>query len=37
MENNTYFSPALSKFLRELKKNNNREWFLANKARYEEE
>jgi uncharacterized protein (TIGR02453 family) len=25
----------LFKFLRELKKNNDREWFLANKARYE--
>ncbi len=30
-----HFSPALFKFLRELKKNNNREWFQANKARYE--
>jgi uncharacterized protein (TIGR02453 family) len=35
MRNETYFSPALFKFLRELKKNNNREWFQANKARYE--
>ena len=34
-KNNTYFSPALFKFLRELKKNNDREWFQANKARYE--
>ena len=32
-----YFSPALFKFLRELKKNNNREWFQENKARYESE
>ena len=30
-----YFSPALFTFLRQLKKNNNREWFQANKARYE--
>lgn len=32
-----YFSPALFTFLRQLKKNNNREWFQANKARYEAE
>jgi uncharacterized protein (DUF2461 family) len=30
----TYFTPALFTFLHELKKNNNREWFQANKARY---
>jgi uncharacterized protein (TIGR02453 family) len=36
-KNNAYFSPALFTFLRELKKNNNREWFQANKARYESE
>jgi uncharacterized protein (TIGR02453 family) len=30
------FSPDLLKFLRELKANNEREWFQANKARYEE-
>ncbi|HEY2932132.1 MAG TPA: DUF2461 domain-containing protein [Acidobacteriota bacterium] len=30
-----YFTPELFKFLRELKRNNNREWFLANKTRYE--
>jgi uncharacterized protein (TIGR02453 family) len=30
-----YFSPALFQFLRELKNNNNRPWFLANKERYE--
>ena len=30
------FSPKLLKFLNELTNNNNREWFLANKARYEE-
>jgi uncharacterized protein (TIGR02453 family) len=31
----TYFSPATLKFLKELAANNNRDWFLANKARYE--
>jgi uncharacterized protein (TIGR02453 family) len=30
-----YFTPALFKFLKDLKKNNNRPWFLANKERYE--
>ena len=30
------FSPALFTFLRELKANNNRDWFAGNKARYEE-
>jgi uncharacterized protein (TIGR02453 family) len=30
-----YFTPALFQFLRELKKNNNRPWFQANKERYE--
>jgi uncharacterized protein (TIGR02453 family) len=34
-KNDVYFSPALFTFLRELKKNNNREWFQRNKARYE--
>ena len=29
------FSPALFKFLRELKANNGREWFQANRERYE--
>lgn len=29
------FSPALFSFLQELKENNDREWFAANKARYE--
>jgi uncharacterized protein (TIGR02453 family) len=28
------FSPDLFAFLRELQRNNNREWFAANKARY---
>ena len=31
------FSKKTIKFLRELKKNNNREWFEKNKDRYEEE
>ncbi len=30
-----YFSPELFKFLRQLARNNNREWFAKNKARYE--
>jgi uncharacterized protein (TIGR02453 family) len=30
-----YFTPAMFDFLRQLKKNNNRDWFLKNKARYE--
>ena len=32
---NTYFSSATFKFLRELAANNNRDWFLENKNRYE--
>ena len=32
----SHFTPALFDFLRELKVNNNREWFTANKARYEQ-
>jgi uncharacterized protein (TIGR02453 family) len=35
MKKEAHFSPELFKFLHELKKNNNREWFQANKARYE--
>ncbi len=31
----SYFSPAFFKFLRDLAKNNNREWFARNKPRYE--
>ena len=31
------FSPGLFAFLRELKANNEREWFRANKQRYEDE
>lgn len=30
-----HFTPELFRFLRELKRNNTREWFLANKERYE--
>jgi uncharacterized protein (TIGR02453 family) len=30
-----YFTPALFDFLRRLKRNNNRDWFLQNKSRYE--
>ena len=30
-----YFTPATLKFLRELRENNDREWFAENKTRYE--
>jgi len=30
-----YFGPGLFDFLRQLRRNNNRDWFQANKARYE--
>ena len=30
-----FFTPDFFRFFRELAKNNHREWFLANKARYE--
>src|SRR4051812_3733008 len=30
-----YFTPELFRFLRELAKHNNRDWFQANKERYE--
>jgi uncharacterized protein (TIGR02453 family) len=30
-----YFTPELFRFLSQLKRNNNREWFAANKGRYE--
>jgi uncharacterized protein (TIGR02453 family) len=33
----SYFTPALFGFLAELRSNNRREWFLANKHRYESE
>jgi len=32
-----YLTPALFDFLRELKGNNNREWFDANRQRYEDD
>jgi uncharacterized protein (TIGR02453 family) len=35
MSPSTYITPELFTFLRELKENNNREWFEANKKRYE--
>ena len=31
-----HFTPELFKFLRQLKRNNNRDWFNANKPRYVE-
>ena len=31
-----HFTPDLFKFLRQLKRHNNREWFLAHKQRYED-
>jgi uncharacterized protein (TIGR02453 family) len=34
-EESALFTPALFRFLRELKRNNEREWFNANKGRYE--
>jgi uncharacterized protein (TIGR02453 family) len=37
MPQTPHFTPSLFAFLRELSRNNNREWFLANKARYERE
>jgi uncharacterized protein (TIGR02453 family) len=36
MANKTYFDAAAFRFLRDLAKNNNREWFNARKAQYEE-
>jgi uncharacterized protein (TIGR02453 family) len=33
----TYITPELFSFFRELKANNNREWFEANKQRYEKD
>lgn len=35
MPNAPHFTPELFKFLRQLERNNNREWFTTNKARYE--
>jgi len=36
MPRQAYFTPELFEFLRKLKKNNTRDWFLKNKSRYEE-
>jgi len=36
MPKRAHFSPELFAFLRELKRNNDRNWFLDNKSRYEE-
>ena len=33
---NTYFSPEVFTFFRQLAQNNNREWFAKNKLRYEQ-
>lgn len=35
MAGNPYITPELFQFLRDLKRNNNRKWFAANKQRYE--
>ena len=35
MSGKRYFGPSLFDFFRDLQANNNRQWFLANKARYE--
>jgi uncharacterized protein (TIGR02453 family) len=35
MSGEVYFKPAFFKFLRDLRTNNNRDWFNANKGRYE--
>lgn len=35
MSDHHYITPELFQFFRELKENNNREWFEANKGRYE--
>lgn len=35
MPSQPHFTPALFKFLRDLSKNNTREWFQANKGNYE--
>ena len=37
MKGNRYIRPALFKFLEDLKQNNSREWFQANKSRYEKD
>jgi len=35
MSGNEHFRPELFEFLRELRENNNKEWFAANRERYE--
>ncbi len=37
MAKKRHFTPATFRFLNDLKKNNNRDWFHANKQRYEDE
>jgi len=37
MAANKYFTESTIGFLKDLKKNNNREWFAKNKSRYEEQ
>ena len=36
MSDEIYFKPSFFKFLRDLRENNNRDWFNANKGRYED-
>jgi uncharacterized protein (TIGR02453 family) len=36
MPSHPHFSPELFSFLKDLRKNNRREWFAANKERYED-
>jgi uncharacterized protein (DUF2461 family) len=35
MADTAFFCPDVFIFLRQLKRNNNREWFAKNKARYQ--
>jgi uncharacterized protein (TIGR02453 family) len=37
MPTRVYFGPGFFKFLNDLKKHNDRDWFLANQTRYEKE
>jgi uncharacterized protein (TIGR02453 family) len=37
MTRNAYFGPGVFQFLVDLKAHNDRDWFLANKARFEEQ
>ena len=37
MATQAHFRPALFRFLRDLRKNNDREWFKANRERYEQD